>query len=76
MARAWLTPDDLPTTTLCKMIELPAGVPYEAAVRGALLSLCEPQNWEKWGELDAVVVAAIFADLIIPSLSNWEDCPE
>jgi len=73
--RAWLTPDDLPATTVCKMIELPAGLEYEAAFRGALLQLCEAGNWELHGELTPDEVAAIFADVVIPSFAAWEDCP-
>lgn len=47
--RAWLTPETLPTNTVCRQIAIPDDIALVAAVSGALLELTRSQNWELFG---------------------------
>lgn len=66
---AWLTPDDAPTTINCWRVFIPAGEEYEAAFRGALLLLANPDNWEQFGTQTPEDVAQAF-------LEAWFDTSE
>jgi hypothetical protein len=47
---AWLTSDALPDDDfICRRLRIPNTLLAVANVNGALLSLCEPQNWELFG---------------------------
>lgn len=60
-SRAWLTPDSLPSETLCHAVSVPDDAAWQAAFFGALLSLAESENWEQSpGGLDPEVVAERF----------------
>lgn len=68
--RAWLTPDEPPGTLVAKTVYCPAGVLYEAALRGAIFLLTEVKNWEKFGAQDAETVAQAFFDAMTQSLGD------
>jgi len=46
---AWLTPDTIPTTELCRALFIPDDIALIAAVSGALLPLADAENWELYG---------------------------
>lgn len=76
MARsAWLTPQGPPSPALiCRALRMPGGRDYEAAVRGALLSLCESENWEQIGAQTPDAVAEWFQETVLQSIVDWEPC--
>ncbi len=43
---AWVTPADPPGDDICLTVYCPSGSEHEAALRGAILSLGEAENWE------------------------------
>lgn len=50
--RAWITPDSVPEENTCWHVYVPDSVEFEAAFRGALLSLQEVHNWQKVGDAE------------------------
>lgn len=70
---AWITPEEPPGENICIKVYCPSGVAYEAALRGAILSLTEEENWEKVFLQDVDVVAAAFAGALDETL-RWERC--
>lgn len=71
--RAWVTPVDPPGDNICIRITCPAGVEYEAALRGAILSLTEVENWENVDGQDTDIVADAFFDAYEKTL-EWRSC--
>lgn len=49
--RAYLTPEDTPTSVNCWRVFVPNGIEFEAIFRGALLELQRAYNWEQYGTL-------------------------
>jgi microcystin-dependent protein len=49
--RAWLTRDDFPPGDVTLEFILPDDDEWRAQLRGALLLLCDPSNWEQFGDL-------------------------
>lgn len=47
----WLTPDDIPTSVICRTLFIPDSESWLAIVTGAILELSQPYNWEKFGTL-------------------------
>jgi len=47
----WLTPNDIPTATLCRRLVIPSNPLIIAAVSGALLDLTYSSNWSEFGEV-------------------------
>lgn len=47
--RGWLTPETIPTTTMCRTLLIPDDIALIAAVSGALLDLTHSYNWEQHG---------------------------
>jgi microcystin-dependent protein len=70
---AWLTPEDEPGELRCFRIFCPAGDEYEAALRGALIPLCDPENWEQKGSQTPEDTAAAFVDALAASYT-WQEC--
>lgn len=70
---AWLTPDDSPGTLVCHPVLVPSGQAYEAAFRGAMLLLADPENWEKIGTVDPQTVADAFFEAFMQTVDQWED---
>lgn len=61
-SRQWLTPEDAPTSRKCRRVFIPEGMEYEAAFRGAMLLLADPDNWEKFGSQEPEDVAREFME--------------
>lgn len=60
-ARAWLTPDgSIPSSQICLRIAVPDGLEWRAALRGAIVSLAEEQNWEQFGSVTPEEAAMVF----------------
>lgn len=72
---AWLTPEDAPGELVCFQVYCPLGEEWEAAVRGALLPLCDPENWESKGAQTPEDTAAAFLDAIAQTYV-WQQCEE
>lgn len=47
----WLTPDSIPSPTVCRAVFIPDSVDWLAIVAGALIELTYPKNWEQSGLL-------------------------
>lgn len=71
--RAWVTPTDPPGDDICIKVSCPAGVEYEAALRGAILSLTEGENWENVDGQTVDDVASAFLDAYQKTL-RWDRC--
>ena len=65
MPRAWLTPEDAPGTLVCVKVYIPSGEEYQSALRGALLLLGEPENWEQHGAQSPDTIAGAFFDAFL-----------
>jgi hypothetical protein len=76
MAHGWITPDDPPASTRTIRLTIPAGQGWESCIRGALLALLDPANWEQVdaNALTAEETAATMDEIIDPSIAAWEDC--
>lgn len=70
--QAWLTPDDAPGTLVCHQVFVPAGMEYEAALKGALLLLAEVHNWEKVGTSEPQDIADAFFAAFMATVDAWE----
>jgi len=55
-------------------LTIPQGPEWEAIVRGALLPLCDPANFELAGSYSPEDTAAIFSDQILTTLEEWAEC--
>lgn len=69
---AWLTPETLPTSRLCRQLSIPDDIDIIAAVTGALLDLTRVENWEEFG---AVLPDEIASAMIVMIMEFWEGCP-
>jgi len=47
----WLTPDNIPTERVCRVLSIPASADWLAIVSGAILELTKRHNWEEYGSL-------------------------
>jgi len=45
----WLTPDTIPTATICRRLVIPDDIDIITAVSGALDLLCQVGNWQQFG---------------------------
>ena len=61
----WLTGDEIPVESFCRIIRVPNDPVFIQAVSGALLDLTYPENWEKLGELTPNEQAAAFDETYI-----------
>lgn len=72
MATGWLTPSNTPSGARCIQINIPDGDEWEAIVKGALVPLFAPWNFEQFGTLTPEETAAIF--LLYLDLLNFDAC--
>lgn len=70
---AWVTPSDAPGSEICLRVYCPSGSGYEAALRGAILSLGEAANWENVNGQAETVVAKAFFDAYQTTI-KWRRC--
>lgn len=61
----WLTGDDIPEDTFCRVIRVPNDPTFIHAVSGALLDLTYARNWEQLGTLTAQQQADAFDQIYI-----------
>jgi len=73
MARnAWLTPDSIPSQTVCRTLTMPADYAgIVACISGALYSLTLPENWEQFG----AVTPQEMADAMLTMYLAWSSQP-
>lgn len=72
----WLTGDEIPEDTFCRVIRLPNDPVFIQAVNGALLDLAYAHNWEQLGTLTPQQVAEKFDEIYIEySESSCEMIP-
>jgi len=60
--RAFLTPDTAPTSPVCWRVFSPGGEEFEAALRGAIAPLSDPENWEQYGAVTPDEAAQAFLE--------------
>lgn len=70
MALKWLTPDDSPVTTRAILLIVPESEAFEAMIRGALLPLLDPDNFEQFGTLTPQETVDILMPAILETL-QW-----
>lgn len=59
----WLTPNEIPATTLCRRLLIPDDLEIVAAVSGALLSLTYAHNWEQFGTVTPEEIASAMQEM-------------
>jgi len=62
--KAWLTPDSIPTATLCRRCVIPDDLGIVTAVTGALDLLGDPNNWEEYGAVTPEEIASTMRDMM------------
>jgi microcystin-dependent protein len=72
MAGKWLTPSETPSGGRCVQLTIPDGDEWEAIVKGALVPLFAPWNFEQYGTLTPDETAAIF--LLYLDLLSFGTC--
>jgi hypothetical protein len=60
----WLTPDNIPSTTVCRQLLIPDNTLIVAAVNGALCRLTEADRWEQYGAVTPDEMAAAMIDVV------------
>lgn len=59
----WITPDTIPTDTICRVLVIPDEIEIRAAVNGAISELIYPSNWEQVGAITPAQMAAAMDDM-------------
>jgi hypothetical protein len=72
MARAWLTPSEMPDGNTCRAVLIPDGDEWLAAFRGALLLLADANAWEQFGAVTPDEAAARWLGTFDHFLQNQE----
>jgi len=76
MVNGWLTPDTIPTETVCRKLVIPAEFEeIYSAVSGALYPLTLPENWEKFGTITPEQIAARMLQMYLAFLNSECDEP-
>lgn len=70
MPGKWLTPDVEPGVSSPVTIDCPDSVEFRAILKGCLLLLADPKNFEEYGLLSPSDVARIFLDSIQGALDT------
>jgi len=70
--RAWLTPDDIPSTVRRCVVEFPDGEDWAAMLRGALYTLSEESNFEAFGVITPQETADRWRQTLF--LFNLDEC--
>lgn len=68
----FLTPNDAPTTYICRRIFIPDSQEWLALVNGALSELIKEENWEQFGFVTPAQAVAIAQDMVLDFLES--DC--
>lgn len=71
--RAWLTPENAPTSPVCWRVFSPGGEEFEAILRGALAPLSDPENYEQYGAVTPEETAQAFLEATAITY-GWERC--
>jgi hypothetical protein len=66
----WLTPDADPGTTRQIILIVPESDEFEAIIRGALLPLLDPDNFEQYGTLTPEETVSVLMPVILDTL-QW-----
>lgn len=72
----YLTLDEVPDTATCRALFVPDSPDCIAIVRGALMALTLPENWELYGALNQEESAAIFNDMFAKFCAGEGACDE
>lgn len=70
MPNQWLTPDVDPGSTVTIEVECPDSLEFIAILKGCLLLLTEPSNFESYGSLLPDEVALLFLESIQGALDT------
>lgn len=70
----WLTPNSAPTGTKQISLIVPEQWEFEAAIRGALVPLFDPENWELNGALTVDETLQYLEDSVYGTLKDWSEC--
>lgn len=71
----WLTPDTIPTETICRTLTIPANFAgIVACVSGALYPLTLAENWEKFGAIEPEAIAAAMQTMYLDWLYQSGEC--
>lgn len=71
----WLTPENLPSSNLRRVILIPDDPVWLACFLGALLDMTLPTNWEEYGSQTPEAVANRWQDTF-DAFIEGEVCPE
>jgi len=66
----WLTPDAIPSETLCRQLLIPDDVGIVGDITGALLSLTKTYNWEKFGTVEPEEMAYAMRLMLLAYLDS------
>jgi len=72
----YLTLSEAPVTTTCRALFVPDSQDCLAVVRGALMALTLPENWELYGTLTQEESAAVFQEMFDRFCASEGDCVE
>jgi len=72
----YLTPDENPTESTCRVLFIPDNEQFIAIVRGALQELTYPENWFQFGELTPEEAAAAFVPMFDAFCFDEGSCAE
>lgn len=70
----YITPPSPPSGMVAFLITIPTGPHYAGALRGFLLDLCNPENWEQIEGTISPCDAAAFAEIMLSSFEEKETC--
>lgn len=71
--QAWITPEAEPVDYTCRCILLPAEREWRTIFVGALLNLCNPENWEQIDGVTPAVAVDVFLTIVNDFLDG-NDC--
>jgi len=74
MPLEYATPDTIPAGTTCRSLFIPDDELFLGAVRGALQTLIDSRNWEKYGDLTPQEAADAMVDMFDMFCSNTGVC--
>lgn len=73
---AYLSLDEAPDTATCRALFVPDSPDCLAIVRGALMALTLPENWEVYGTLTPEESAAVFNEMFARFCASEGSCVE
>jgi len=72
--QAWLTPDSIPTATICRRLVIPDELGVKIAVSGALDLLGFAKNWEQFGSVTPDDMASAMRDMLWNFINEGTVC--